>query len=85
MQDRRVNAIQVDLENRLLVKEEKLKQVKAIIMESQTLRCLRLSPRPRQPQESSSEEDLYEPRPASPLQLCVCSYLTHTFLFISFK
>ncbi|XP_029697819.1 kinesin-like protein KIF23 isoform X1 [Takifugu rubripes] len=69
--DRRVNAIQVDLQTRLLVKEEKLKQVKAIIMESQTLQCLRLSPRPCQPQDSSSEEELYEMSPASPLLLCV--------------
>lgn len=85
VQDRRVNAIQEDLQKRLLVKEEKLKQVKAIVMESQTLRCLGLSPRPRQPRYSSSEEDLHEASPASSLLLSVCSYLTHAFLFISFS
>lgn len=73
VQDRRVNAIQVEMQNRILVKEEKLKQVKAIIMESQTTESFRLSPPHCQLQYSSSEEDLYEKSPASPLLLSVSS------------
>lgn len=73
VQDRRVNAIQVEMQNRILVKEEKLKQVKAIIMESQTPQPLRLSPRHCQLQYSSSEEDFDEKSSASPLLLSVSS------------
>lgn len=72
VQDRRVNAIQVEMQHRLLVKEEKLKQVKAILMESQTLDSLHLSPRQCQMQYSSSEEVLCEQGPASLSLFCVC-------------
>lgn len=71
VQDRRVRAIQVEMQNRLLVNEEKLKQVKAILMECQTLDSAHRSPRQCQMQYSSSEDVLCEKRPTS--LFCVCS------------
>lgn len=68
VQHRRVHAMEVELQNRLLVKEEKLKQVKAILMESQTL-----SPRQHHMHYSSSDEVLCEKSPASLSLFCVCS------------
>lgn len=72
VQNRRVHAIQVEMQNRLLVNEEKLKQVKAVLMECQTLDSPHRSPRQCQMQYSSSEEVLCEKRPASLSLFCVC-------------
>lgn len=69
VQERRVNAVQAEMQHRLLAKEEKLKQVKAILVESQDLH----SPRQRQMQYWSSKEVLCEQSPASLTLSCVCS------------
>lgn len=72
-QERRVRAIQVEMQNLIWVKEEKLKQVKAILMESQTLDSLHLSPRQCEMHDSSSEEVLCEKSPGLLSLFCVCS------------
>ncbi|XP_059192028.1 kinesin-like protein KIF23 isoform X3 [Centropristis striata] len=66
--DRRVNAMQLEMQNKLWVKDEKLKQLKAIVTESKTPG--RPDPPPRQtqpqPQRPSREERLPAKRSASP-------------------
>ncbi|XP_046898640.1 kinesin-like protein KIF23 isoform X5 [Hypomesus transpacificus] len=63
--DRRVNAKQMELQNKLWVKDEKLKQLKAIVTESNA------PERPEKPQRPSRERDRAAPqkRPASPTPL----------------
>ncbi|XP_070763443.1 kinesin-like protein KIF23 [Enoplosus armatus] len=65
--DRRVNAMQLEMQNKLWVKDEKLKQLKAIVTESKT----RPDPPPRQtqPKRPSREERLPAKRSASPSPL----------------
>ncbi|AWP08366.1 putative kinesin-like protein KIF23 [Scophthalmus maximus] len=68
--ERRVNAKQLEMQNKLWVKDEKLKQLKAIVSESKTPG--RPDPPPRQtqpPQRSSREERLPAKRSASPSPL----------------
>ncbi|KAM7396801.1 hypothetical protein PAMP_019812 [Pampus punctatissimus] len=68
--ERRVNAKQLEMQNKLWVKDEKLKQLKAIVTESRTPG--RPEPPPRQtqpqmqPQRSSREERVPAKRSASP-------------------
>ncbi|XP_022610200.1 kinesin-like protein KIF23 isoform X2 [Seriola dumerili] len=68
--ERRVNAMQLEMQNKLWVKDEKLKQLKAIVTESKTPG--RPDPPPRQtqpqpqPQRPSREERLPAKRSASP-------------------
>ncbi|XP_071353934.1 kinesin-like protein KIF23 isoform X2 [Trachinotus anak] len=66
--ERRVNAMQLEMQNKLWVKDEKLKQLKAIVTESKT--SGRPDPPPRQtqpqPQRPSREERLPAKRSASP-------------------
>ncbi|XP_037307411.2 kinesin-like protein KIF23 isoform X2 [Pungitius pungitius] len=68
--DRRVNAMQLEMQNKLWVKDEKLKQLKAIVTEGKTPG--RPDPPPRQtqtqtqPQRPSREERLPAKRSASP-------------------
>ncbi|XP_035521466.1 kinesin-like protein KIF23 isoform X1 [Morone saxatilis] len=65
--DRRVNAMQLEMQNKLWVKDEKLKQLKAIVTESKTPGG-RPDPPPRQTQQlrPSREERLPAKRSASP-------------------
>lgn len=56
MQDRRVNAMQLEMQNKLWVKDEKLKQLKAIVAESKTPGRPGPPPRQSQPQRPSREE-----------------------------
>ncbi|XP_051237964.1 kinesin-like protein KIF23 isoform X2 [Dicentrarchus labrax] len=65
--DRRVNAMQLEMQNKLWVKDEKLKQLKAIVTESKTPGG-RPDPPPRQTQpiRPSREERLPAKRSASP-------------------
>ncbi|XP_056273656.1 kinesin-like protein KIF23 isoform X1 [Pseudoliparis swirei] len=75
--DRRVNAMQLEMQNKLWVKDEKLKQLKAIVTESKTpgrpdppprQTQGRPDPPPRQtPQRPSREERLPAKRSASPV------------------
>ncbi|KAF0041045.1 hypothetical protein F2P81_006943 [Scophthalmus maximus] len=68
--ERRVNAKQLEMQNKLWVKDEKLKQLKAIVSESKTPG--RPDPPPRQtqpPQRSSREERIPAKRSASPSPL----------------
>uniref|UniRef100_A0A3B5BJ91 Kinesin-like protein n=1 Tax=Stegastes partitus TaxID=144197 RepID=A0A3B5BJ91_9TELE len=72
--ERRVNAMQLEMQNKLWVKDEKLKQLKAIVTESKTPgRPGRPDPPPRQtqtqPQRPSREERLPAKRSASPSPL----------------
>ncbi|XP_069564400.1 kinesin-like protein KIF23 [Brachyistius frenatus] len=70
--ERRVNAKQLEMQNKLWVKDEKLKQLKAIVTESKTPgRADRPDPPPRQtqPQRPSREERLPPKRSASPSPL----------------
>uniref|UniRef100_A0A3P8VDI2 Kinesin-like protein n=1 Tax=Cynoglossus semilaevis TaxID=244447 RepID=A0A3P8VDI2_CYNSE len=66
--ERRVNAMQLQMQNKLWVKDEKLKQLKAIVTESKTPG--RPDPPPRQvqhrPQRPSREERTPARRPVSP-------------------
>ncbi|KAM8890980.1 kinesin-like protein KIF23 isoform 3-T4 [Spinachia spinachia] len=64
--DRRVNAMQVEMQNKLWVKDEKLKQLKAIVTESKTPGRPDPPPRQTQPQRPSREERLPAKRSASP-------------------
>lgn len=53
LQDRRVNAMQLEMQNKLWVKDEKLKQLKAIVTESKS----RPEPPPRQtPQRQQQQQ-----------------------------
>nr|XP_040019093.1 kinesin-like protein KIF23 isoform X1 [Gasterosteus aculeatus aculeatus] len=64
--DRRVNAMQLEMQNKLWVKDEKLKQLKAIVTESKTPGRPDPPPRQTQPQRPSREERLSAKRSASP-------------------
>lgn len=71
LQDRRVNVMQVEMQNKLLVKEEKLKQLKAIVTESKTRGRPDAPPRQTQPKPPSREERQPAKRSASPSPLPV--------------
>ncbi|XP_054632516.1 kinesin-like protein KIF23 isoform X2 [Dunckerocampus dactyliophorus] len=66
--ERRVNAMQQQMQNKLWVKDEKLKQLKAIVTESKTPGRPEPPPRQTQPKRPSREERLPTPakRSASP-------------------
>ncbi|XP_036963148.1 kinesin-like protein KIF23 isoform X5 [Acanthopagrus latus] len=64
--DRRVNAMQLEMQNKLWVKDEKLKQLKAIVTESRTPGRPDPPPRQTQPKRPSREERLPAKRSASP-------------------
>ncbi|KAM6926418.1 kinesin-like protein KIF23 isoform 2-T2 [Lycodopsis pacificus] len=64
--DRRVNAMQLDMQNKLWVKDEKLKQLKAIVTESKTPGRPDPPPRQTQPQRPFREDRLPAKRSASP-------------------
>lgn len=64
MQERRVNVMELEMQKKLQVKDDKLKQVKAILMESS------IQPHQMQPEQQSSEEALLSS--AFPLPLSVC-------------
>ncbi|XP_042352799.1 kinesin-like protein KIF23 isoform X2 [Plectropomus leopardus] len=64
--DRRVNAMQLEMQNKLWVKDEKLKQLKAIVTESKTTGRPDPPPRQTQPQRPSREERPPAKRSASP-------------------
>ncbi|XP_075946036.1 kinesin-like protein KIF23 [Anarhichas minor] len=64
--DRRVNAMQLEMQNKLWVKDEKLKQLKAIVTESKTPGRPDPPPRQTQPQRPSREDRLPAKRSASP-------------------
>ncbi|XP_074534656.1 kinesin-like protein KIF23 isoform X2 [Halichoeres trimaculatus] len=64
--DRRVNAMQLQMQNKLWVKDEKLKQLKAIVTESKTPGRPDPPPRQTQPKRPSREERLPAKRSASP-------------------
>lgn len=74
MQERRVNAMQLEMQNKLWVKDEKLKQLKAIVTESKTPGRPEPPPRQTQPKRPSREEKRSVPakRSASPSPLPVC-------------
>nr|XP_020474986.1 kinesin-like protein KIF23 isoform X4 [Monopterus albus] len=73
--ERRVNAMQLEMQNKLWVKDEKLKQLKAIVTESKAPGCPEPPPRQThpqpqpQPQRPSREERLPAKRSASPSPL----------------
>lgn len=64
--DRRVNAMQLEMQNKLWVKDEKLKQLKAIVTESKTRGRPDPPPRQTQPKQTTREERLPAKRSASP-------------------
>ncbi|KAM7002590.1 LOW QUALITY PROTEIN: kinesin-like protein KIF23 [Tautogolabrus adspersus] len=64
--DRRVNAMQLEMQNKLWVKDEKLKQLKAIVTESKPSSRPDPPPRQTQPKRPSREERLPAKRSASP-------------------
>ncbi|CAJ1056595.1 kinesin-like protein KIF23 isoform X2 [Xyrichtys novacula] len=64
--DRRVNAMQLEMQNKLWVKDEKLKQLKAIVTESKTPGRPDPPPRQTQPKRPSREERVPAKRSASP-------------------
>ncbi|XP_070686710.1 kinesin-like protein KIF23 isoform X2 [Pempheris klunzingeri] len=66
---RRVNAMQLEMQNKLWVKDEKLKQLKAIVTEGKTPGRPDPPPRQTQPQRPSREERLPAKRSASPSPL----------------
>uniref|UniRef100_A0AAQ5Z1P8 Kinesin-like protein n=1 Tax=Amphiprion ocellaris TaxID=80972 RepID=A0AAQ5Z1P8_AMPOC len=70
--ERRVNAMQLEMQNKLWVKDEKLKQLKAIVTESKTPGRPEPPPRQTQPKRPSREERLPAKRSASPSPLPVC-------------
>ncbi|XP_071392382.1 kinesin-like protein KIF23 isoform X1 [Centroberyx affinis] len=63
---RRVNAKQLEMQNKLWVKDEKLKQLKAIVTESKSSGRPEPPPRQTQPQRPSREERTPAKRSASP-------------------
>ncbi|XP_035807295.1 kinesin-like protein KIF23 isoform X2 [Amphiprion ocellaris] len=67
--ERRVNAMQLEMQNKLWVKDEKLKQLKAIVTESKTPGRPEPPPRQTQPKRPSREERLPAKRSASPSPL----------------
>ena len=78
-QERRVNAKQLEMQNKLWVKDEKLKQLKAIVTESSSGRP---AERPEKPERPSRERDITKKRSASPSPLPV-SHLLGLLLFPS--
>ncbi|XP_028286686.1 kinesin-like protein KIF23 isoform X2 [Parambassis ranga] len=64
--ERRVNAMKLEMQNKLWVKDEKLKQLKAIVTEGKTPGRPNPPPRQTQPQRPSREERLPAKRSASP-------------------
>ena len=84
VQERRVNAKQMEMQNKLWVKDEKLKQLKAIVTEGKTPG--RPDPPPRQtqphPQRPSRDERLPAKRSASPSPLPVCWFDDRSVLII---
>ncbi|XP_042268413.1 kinesin-like protein KIF23 isoform X3 [Thunnus maccoyii] len=64
--ERRVNAMQLEMQNKLWVKDEKLKQLKAIVTESKTPGRPEPPPQQTQPKRPSREERLPAKRSASP-------------------
>lgn len=66
VQGRRVNVMQMEMQNKLLVKDEKLKQLKAIVTESKTRGRPEPPPRQAQPKRPSREDRLPAKRSASP-------------------
>ncbi|KAM4593885.1 kinesin-like protein KIF23 isoform 2-T2 [Odontesthes bonariensis] len=66
--DRRVNAKQLEMQNKLWVKDEKLKQLKAIVTESSSSSGGCPTERPEKPERPSRERDRYiaQKRSASP-------------------
>uniref|UniRef100_A0A671THL8 Kinesin-like protein n=1 Tax=Sparus aurata TaxID=8175 RepID=A0A671THL8_SPAAU len=82
--ERRVNAKQLEMQNKLWVKDEKLKQLKAIVTESSSSSCpTEHSDKPDRP---SRERDriLAQKRSASPSPLPV-SYHSHIKLYLTWK
>lgn len=71
LKDRRVNVMQMEMQNKLLVKDEKLKQLKAIVTESKTRTRPDAPPRQTQLKPPSREERLPAKRSASPSPLPV--------------
>lgn len=71
LQDRRVNVMQMEMQNKLLMKDEKLKQLKAIVTESKTRGRPDAPPRQTQPKHPCKEERLPAKRSASPSPLPV--------------
>ncbi|XP_030587803.1 kinesin-like protein KIF23 isoform X2 [Archocentrus centrarchus] len=61
--ERRVNALQLEMQNKLWVKDEKLKQLKAIVTESKS--PLRPDPPPRQAQTRPQPQPQLQPNPRS--------------------
>lgn len=64
--------MQMEMQNKLLVKDEKLKQLKAIVTESKTRGRPEPPPRQTQPKRPSREERPPTKRSASPSLLPVC-------------
>lgn len=71
VQERRVNVIQSDMQNKLCVKDETLKQLKAIVMESKTFGHRDPPPCQTQPPQLSGEESPLEKSSGSPSPLSV--------------
>ncbi|XP_034032284.1 kinesin-like protein KIF23 isoform X2 [Thalassophryne amazonica] len=67
--ERRVNEMQLEMQNKLWMKDEKLKQLKAIVTESKTSVRPEPPPRQTQPQRPSREEHTPAKRSASPSPL----------------
>ncbi|KAF3854886.1 hypothetical protein F7725_022941 [Dissostichus mawsoni] len=67
--DRRVNAMQLEMQNKLWVKDEKLKQLKAIVTDSKTSGRPDPPPRQTQPQRPSREELPQRPSREDRLQI----------------
>ncbi|XP_053742508.1 kinesin-like protein KIF23 isoform X2 [Synchiropus splendidus] len=74
--ERRVNAMQLEMQNKLWVKDEKLKQLKAIVTESKTPGRPEPPPRQSRPQRPSREERTPAKRSASPSPITVHLALT---------
>lgn len=70
VQERRVNAKQLEMQNKLWVKDEKLKQLKAIVSESSSSSS---TDRPEKPERPSRDRDRHygQKRSASPSPLPV--------------
>lgn len=78
-QERRVNAKQLEMQNKLWVKDEKLKQLKAIVTESSGGGvCPAERPRPEKPERPLREKDrnFHQKRSASPSPLPVSPVLS---------
>lgn len=78
-----MNAKQLEMQNKLWVKDEKLKQLKAIVTESSGGGCP--TERPEKPERPSRERDrnMGQKRSASPLPLSVSYLLCNTACSIS--